>query len=426
MSNVRPDLRFFSPNSMKKYFKLSRWKNSAKFRANVLRTRFMRWMLLKYPTLCLNQGIAQKVYTQPHEVGGLLLDSVILESECISPSIYKLAHSYTFSQIYGPVYFSKFSKAEIIANSDLVKTCGGIYWYKGRHPAFPHMVPLDSNLIAHDGANSVIVKSDSKIEVYHKAVFSLLGVASGHWAHFLAQYFPKLRFIPQALKLAPNLVVVASSRLDEQARFLLSDALSEFGLDNKVNFIDDLTLVKCDELFYADHQSWIMDHGVSVSPLSVVIPKGVVDFLKNRFATVDFDRNYLIIKKIYLRRGGARSTSNIEEIDNIMLRHGFTVLDPSTLTLQQKKSVFSQARFIVGQYGSGFTNILMCSPGCKVVAFSNTSRINDNYIAALRSICNVEFTLLIGVDHSPGDPHSSCSISAVELEALLTEIETEY
>ena len=64
---------------------------------------------------------------------------------------------------------------------------------------------------------------------------------------------------------------------------------------------------------------------------------------------------------------------------------GWAIIDTETLTFAQEIKLFSQTRRpYAGIFGSGFTNALWSSPGCKVITFVADSFVDGGIEIDLR------------------------------------------
>jgi hypothetical protein len=75
-------------------------------------------------------------------------------------------------------------------------------------------------------------------------------------------------------------------------------------------------------------------------------------------------------EKLYIIRDdtlGKRPLRNRSVLNNMLLAKGFTVIDPSKKTLEEKISLFRGAKIIVGDFSAGWGHIVFCSPGTKLV-----------------------------------------------------------
>ena len=74
-------------------------------------------------------------------------------------------------------------------------------------------------------------------------------------------------------------------------------------------------------------------------------------------------------RRVFLSRRDAarRRLLNEEEIFDRLKPYGFELVIPTTLSVAEQITVFSQAEIIVGPHGSGFANIVFASPQAKVI-----------------------------------------------------------
>ncbi|KQV55612.1 MULTISPECIES: DUF563 domain-containing protein [unclassified Caulobacter] len=80
--------------------------------------------------------------------------------------------------------------------------------------------------------------------------------------------------------------------------------------------------------------------------------------------------------KVFVSRAGLRAPGvfremvNEPEIEGIARDLGLTVLRPETLSWTEQARIFSRARVVAGEFGSGLHNTLLSPPGCQVVALN--------------------------------------------------------
>jgi len=63
-------------------------------------------------------------------------------------------------------------------------------------------------------------------------------------------------------------------------------------------------------------------------------------------------------RRIYLSRSGTRRLVNLKEIEPILEKHSFDVVDSAKMSIDEQISLFSKTRYIVANHGAGTTNIL--------------------------------------------------------------------
>jgi capsular polysaccharide biosynthesis protein len=124
-----------------------------------------------------------------------------------------------------------------------------------------------------------------------------------------------------------------------------------------------------------------------------------LDFLRSKLLPIAADSPSF--DHIYLSRqsGGVRSLINHDEVENCMRRLGFSVVDPTTLTLSEQVSVFSRAKVIIGVGGAAMTNLVFVTPGTKIVCLLS-EQLADFYLwSNLASIVGASMTYFTGPSH---------------------------
>jgi O-antigen biosynthesis protein WbqL len=79
-------------------------------------------------------------------------------------------------------------------------------------------------------------------------------------------------------------------------------------------------------------------------------------------------------RRIYLSRrllsGGWHRLRNEEEVEAVMVRHGFTVVHPQTLSLREQFALMAGAGLVAGEYGSALHNTLFAPYGARVIGIN--------------------------------------------------------
>ncbi len=91
---------------------------------------------------------------------------------------------------------------------------------------------------------------------------------------------------------------------------------------------------------------------------------------------------------------------NLDEIQSLMINHGFEIVFPEILTFANQVKLFSQAEIIISTAVAGLANLMFCPENCKAVLlinersptnyylFSHFAQILDNDLQFLPSIDN--------------------------------------
>jgi len=327
---------------------------------------------------------------------------------------------------YPEITLNKYHNALVFPYSDFIITENVAVWPKTKYAHFQKIKPLDKDLLRYVDQTLYVKKPDSIINV--KCAFSLCGVHSSVWSHFLIQYLPKTKFIKDIIKLiGSSLTLVTPEYEDHQINEIINSVASHHKI-NVVKLIEGQS-VQCDILYHIENMSIISDHSSYISPSDVVIPDITLQILKENFIndsllfpelTGSIDKPY---RKIFLSRkvstlsplGGVRNMENQKEVESYFVNEGFEIVYPHEFNLNQKAKIFSEANTIVGVGSSAFTNIIFCQPGTKVLAFGNYQRIYDLYLSRLAHYFGINLRFLVEKDIEPYNINSSYNISLIKV-----------
>lgn len=131
-------------------------------------------------------------------------------------------------------------------------------------------------------------------------------------------------------------------------------------------------------------------------------------------------------EKIFVDRLGVnhpRTLSNAPELATRLALEGFAVVHPEALNLDEEIDLFSNARIVVGQQGSGLMNVCFSPPGCHVVEILPDHYVYDHYRwwAALCGHTYARFVVAGNPAHM--HPWSASSFSA-PIDAIQSHLAT--
>lgn len=111
-------------------------------------------------------------------------------------------------------------------------------------------------------------------------------------------------------------------------------------------------------------------------------------------------------KRIYASRLDARAMRGIvneDEVCDVMRRHGFEIIAPGELDIEDQIAAFRDADVIVGPHGAGLTNLVYCRSGSptRVVELLQESYIPGSYIR----ICQAKRLNYTGIVSADAPPH---------------------
>lgn len=336
--------------------------------------------------------------------------------------------------VSGEVYFRsakldviKYKNSTVFSSSDFILCQDGVVWEKFHMPQFTKLIPHDQDLLKVQNDQLFIKRPNHYVKV--KVGYSLCGVHSNIWAHFIVQYLPKLYLIPDIIKtIGQNITIILPNYSDPQIHDIVYNYLQ------KINGIEILELnigevAICDTLYHVRNTAWLSEHVNYISPVDSIVPKFVADSLKENlladFSFIDEDKNQEKNKngdKLYIARSGGRNILNYSEVEEYFIKKGFVIVTPHKLTLYEKIKLFRNASIIVGPLSSGFTNVLFCNPGTKVLMFMNLQRIFEPYLGFYADNFNIDITAITGSDEVPNDPHSSYTIPLSKIKSACEEL----
>ena len=82
-------------------------------------------------------------------------------------------------------------------------------------------------------------------------------------------------------------------------------------------------------------------------------------------------------RRLYVTRRLARCrrVTNEQELEPILLDHGFEIIEAESLSFAEQIRLFSQAEVVAGPHGAGLTNILFAPESCKVLELFQPSYV---------------------------------------------------
>ncbi len=103
-------------------------------------------------------------------------------------------------------------------------------------------------------------------------------------------------------------------------------------------------------------------------------------------------------QRIYLRRPSRyRNLTNQNEIEALLTRHRFTIVDPAKLSFLEQVNYFSKAKVIIGPTGASFANLIFCNKKVNLAILANNDRnMIYRYWVNIASIMGIQVNYIIG------------------------------
>ena len=247
----------------------------------------------------------------------------------------------------------------------------------------------------------------SKPRKYKGSVFSLLagGGAVTYYYHWLYDAIPKFFLLQQAgLFEKIDYFLVPNDAFSFQ-----KELLSHFGIPpEKIINAQVENHIEADTLYVASYVR-LEEHQ----------PKWTCDFLHNSLIKKDATtRN----KRIYISRKDAlvnRRIYNEDELIDVLKSYDFEVVLLAKMSVAEQAKLFNEAEIVVGAHGAGFSNLVFCQPGTKVLEFFPEKYVRHAYYDICNQ-CGLEYDYVLCP--CDGDPKNAVEGQKINLTADVQKI----
>jgi len=264
----------------------------------------------------------------------------------------------------GRLYTDRIHDTAIILNNQIVDGPSFQLRYK------PTLEIYNSN-VSH---NIVFKKGTPRIlKNFNGVVASLLtgGAGNSNYWHWLFDVLPRIELLKKNMSLSEidyYLVPSLKKKFQQQS-------LDMLGVPYKKRLTSEKNRhIKAKKIIVTDHP--VVTSGDSSSDIQNM-PSWIILWLKNNFlknTSLQKKRN-----KIYIDREDSISSkdqrliNNENEVREFLLKKGFALVKLADLNFKEQIELFNSAETIVGLHGAGFSNIVFCDPGTKVVELRNST-----------------------------------------------------
>lgn len=226
----------------------------------------------------------------------------------------------------------------------------------------------------------------------------LSGDASYNFYHFIFEFLSKFLFINE-LDLPVNIPIIVDEVVRQYPQ--LQELLNCFNKNNReIIYLKPGYSYDVKTLYYL--------------PFINIIPANYKDlhsikFTDNLFSleSIKYLRDSLLPKmtavnckkKIFIARRNSTVLRryNEVEVEKIFEKYDFQVVCPEKHSLSEQIYIFNNADFIAGATGAAFSNILFCSPGCKVLCI-NSYNVELSIFSTIAKYLGSDFQYLSAYD----------------------------
>lgn len=201
-----------------------------------------------------------------------------------------------------------------------------------------------------------------------------------HWLFDLLPRLEILRLCNVPLESVDFFIVNGLSRAFQ------SETLTKLGLRHKAVSLEEFPHVKASRLL-----------APSLGGKAPDVPQWVCDFLQKNFLPAPEAGKIQKNRRIYVSRANAkrRFITNEAEVKSELESAGFVTVFLEHLSFGDQVNLFAQAEMVVGSHGSGFANLVFCSPGTKVVEIFPPNRVRFHFRNISRWV-GLDYVALVG------------------------------
>lgn len=342
------------------------------------------------------------------------------------PEIYKLMKSWDNISYHPHQDILILPSCIVRANTDIVTIGSDCIWEKANDELFSHKIPHDEGLISFNNEKLQLRNSNLTVKISGDCM-SLIGENDNIWAHFLIQYLPRLYYAEEAGIFDKNSITLLMPKYDDpNIQELIAEFLQKHHSIIPVYYTNkNRTAYICERLYYTPTPSIANNDSYYILPYDFVIPRRVTDLLYQKVVAPRLDNSKETKRdrlKLYLvRRSTTRGLRNYQEIENYFVQKGFLLIEPHTLTLQQKADLFSNAEIIAGPSSSAWTNVMFCR-GAKGLYFSNFSKTIEAYVKYLMQLGRMNVLCVTGWNYTTNSIHSDYSVPLERIDAAYKQL----
>jgi capsular polysaccharide biosynthesis protein len=217
---------------------------------------------------------------------------------------------------------------------------------------------------------SALIVAPEEVEyVYDNAVF--IGYNANYY-HWLIEELPRLSLAIRAEKLDVRAVLV-----DQNAREWQLELLQRFGFaSDGIRRVDFTRLVKVRNVIVPSRLSTNgVAHPEAVSNVRATLLKGLPGTCRTG-------------KRLYVTRDSApgRSLLNTDEIISRFQRAGFTIVNPSHMSISEQIDTFSDAEVIAGPAGAGLSNTIFAPADARLIQLGPTDSCWETFTSIAAAV----------------------------------------
>lgn len=322
-------------------------------------------------------------------------------------------------------YIIKLKNASVVENSDCIflNTRCVINDLKNVFPD-PNIVRYEDFLIYKDDISKCKIKKNNKIENVNSAIF-MGGKYSWNYYHFTYIILSRCVFLNKIDSTIPILVDSKVSQYDSMRdliKYCCGTERKVIWMRPEISYkIEQLYVISTPNIIVPDYFPNVIvksEHSLfNVDALEYIRSK-MLNEIKGKLTTKKFPKKIFVSRK----NAGKGRRYNEQEVIDFLINNNFEIVYPEQYDLLEQVELFNNASCIVGGTGAGFTNLLYCQKGCKVIIFTNYD-FDISIFSSIAQHCELNCTYLydksITGEKKAGNIHSSYNVNILELNHLI-------
>lgn len=251
----------------------------------------------------------------------------------------------------------------------------------------------------------------------------LSGDASYNFYHFIFEYLSKF-IILNDLNIPGNIPIIVDEVICQYPQF--HELLSCFNKNNReIIYLKFGYIYDVKTLYYLPSINIIPANYKDLHTIKYTDNLFSLDSIKYlRDSLLHKMTNVNCKKKIFISRRNStlQRRYNEEEVERIFKKYDFQVVCPEKHSLSEQIYIFNNSNFIAGATGAAFSNILFCSPGCKVLCI-NSYNVELSIFSTIAKYLELDFQYLSAYDekYKTQDLHVEFKIDPEKIENILMD-----
>ena len=263
-----------------------------------------------------------------------------------------------------------------------------------------------------------------KKRLKYREALSLVNATSSNWAHFLTEVLPKAYLFNDHFK-GKKINVIIDRNIPPSVQQCLDEVLPKNWKQVKLGSDETIQVKRGIFISPLCHAPFEYRNPSDVKYEDAIFCEGALGIVRERLIPAVKDQSSAAPLFLYVKRpqSSQRPMQHIEEIDALVTRFGFTIVEPNDLTFRQQVDIFSKAQIVMGQGGAGLMNVMFAPENCRIYNLCYYDKVlNYFYFGAIAQALKQHIVFIFGKIHAESDTHpllAGLNLDVEKLEAYM-------